>query len=128
MTFVSRFSTIMTSLPFSLQKCVCLIAMTSLLVGCVFSETECNHTITKRAWFDIYIKDYEGPGEDFHGRFVIGLFGEVAPATVLNFASIANGYKHGKVRNKIILHKVFEKNECKRFFFLTNFIYSSLFT
>lgn len=86
----------MTSLPFSLNNCVYLVVLSSLLAGCVLSEIECNHTITKHAWFDIFIKDYDGPGEDFHGRFVIGLFGDAAPATVLNFASIAKGYKHDK--------------------------------
>ena len=39
----------------------------------------------------------DGPGEDYRGRFVIALFGETAPMTVMNFVAIARGYKRGKV-------------------------------
>ncbi|XP_074652871.1 uncharacterized protein LOC141907193 [Tubulanus polymorphus] len=54
-----------------------------------------NYTVTDEAWFDIEIKDMDGPGEDFRGRFEIALFGLVAPVSVFNFKSIAAGYKHG---------------------------------
>ena len=56
-----------------------------------------NHTVTEEAWFDVEVKDLDGPGEDFRGRFVIALFGEAAPMTTLNFASITKGNKKGKV-------------------------------
>lgn len=60
----------------------------------VFSLGYCgNLTVTKEAWFDIEIRDYDGPGEDYRGRFVIGLFGETTPMTVMNFASITNGFE-----------------------------------
>lgn len=53
-----------------------------------------NHTVTDEAWFDIEIKDMDGPGEDYRGRFVVALFGETAPVTVMNFKFIAKGHKH----------------------------------
>jgi len=63
----------------------------------VFSTGYCgNYTVTDEVWFDIEVKDYDGPGEDYKGRFVIALFGETAPMTTMNFAAIARGYKRGK--------------------------------
>jgi len=53
-----------------------------------------NHTVTDEAWFDIEIKDLDGPGEDYRGRFVVALFGDVAPVTVMNFRTLVKGYKH----------------------------------
>ena len=68
-----------------------------------------NYTVTDEAWFDIEVKDMDGPGEDYRGRFVVGLFGDTAPMTVMNFAAITRGYKRGKV---------------SRFVFTRLFIYS----
>jgi len=63
----------------------------------VFATGYCgNFTITDEVWFDVEVKDFDGPGEDYRGRFVIGLFGETAPMTTMNFAAIARGYKRGK--------------------------------
>lgn len=38
----------------------------------------------------------DGPGQDYRGRFVVALFGDTAPMTVMNFVSITRGYKRGK--------------------------------
>ena len=57
-----------------------------------------NYTVTQEAWFDVEVQDMDGPGQDYRGRFVIALFGETAPMTSMNFASITKGYKKGKVR------------------------------
>jgi len=63
----------------------------------VFATGYCgNFTITDEVWFEVEVKDFDGPGEDYKGRFVIGLFGETAPMTTMNFAAIARGYKRGK--------------------------------
>lgn len=56
-----------------------------------------DYTVTDEAWFDVEIKDHYGDGEDFRGRFVIALFGDSAPMTVLNFRHIVKGYKRGTV-------------------------------
>jgi len=56
-----------------------------------------NYTVTEEAWFDIEIKDLDGPGDDYRGRFVVGLFGETCPMTAMNFAAIAKGFKRGRV-------------------------------
>ncbi|GAB1608548.1 peptidyl-prolyl cis-trans isomerase B-like [Argonauta hians] len=76
------------------EKYIFLAVISLLYISNVQAELECNHTVTKQAWFDIVIKDFDGPGEDHHERLVIGLFGKTAPSTVLNFAAITNGYKH----------------------------------
>lgn len=54
-----------------------------------------NFTVTEEAWFEVEVKDLDGPGEDYRGRFTIALFGETAPMTVMNFAAITKGYKRG---------------------------------
>ena len=47
-------------------------------------------------WFDVEIKNFEGAGQHYNGRFVIGVMGETAPMTALNFVSLARGHKKGK--------------------------------
>ena len=61
-----------------------------------------NYTVTDEAWFDVEVQDMDGPGQDYRGRFVIGLFGETAPMTSMNFAAITKGYKKGKVSTNIV--------------------------
>ena len=73
-----------------------LILFTAVLLSAAVPALAGNFTITQEAWFDIEVKDLDGPGQDYTGRFVIALFGEVAPMTVLNFASITKGYKRGR--------------------------------
>jgi len=55
-----------------------------------------NNTVTDEAWFEMEVKDMDGPGQDYRGRFVVALFGETAPMTVMNFVSITRGYSRGK--------------------------------
>lgn len=55
-----------------------------------------NYTVTEEAWFEVEVKDLDGPGLDYKGRFTLALFGDTAPMTVLNFASIVKGYTRGK--------------------------------
>lgn len=70
------------------------LAVTLSLVSTAFCG---NYTVTDEAWFDVEVKDMDGPGQDYRGRFVVALFGEVAPMTVMNFVAIARGYKRGRV-------------------------------
>lgn len=70
-----------------------LVTAAIAMVGMVYCG---EYTVTEEAWFEVEVKDMDGPGMDGRGRFVIALFGDVAPMTVLNFASIAKGYKVGK--------------------------------
>jgi len=68
-----------------------------------------NFTVTDEVWFDVEIKDYEGPGEHYKGRFVVAVMGEAAPMTTLNFVSIARGYTRGKKKltyAKTPIHRV----------------------
>ncbi|KAK2162990.1 hypothetical protein NP493_1492g00010 [Ridgeia piscesae] len=66
-------------------------------LAAIVSLAHCgNFTVTDEAWFEVEIKDMDGPGQDYRGRFVIALFGEVAPMTVMNFVAITKGYKSAK--------------------------------
>jgi len=72
-----------------------MLFLAAFLVGS-FTLAQCgNFTVTDEAWFDVEVKDLDGPGEDYRGRFTIALFGETAPMTVMNFAAITKGYKRG---------------------------------
>lgn len=82
-----------------------LISATSFLLClaiCFGAEEQSNHTVTEEAWFKIEIKNFEGPGEDYTGEFVIALFGDTVPMTVMNFAQITKGYKRG---NQLLRYK-----------------------
>lgn len=63
-----------------------------LLLPCAMAG---EFTVTEEAWFEVEVADIDGPGTSYSGRFVIALFGETVPMTVLNFASIARGYQRG---------------------------------
>jgi len=54
------------------------------------------YTITDEVWFEVEVKNIDGAGNDFKGQFTIAVFGETAPMTVMNFVSLARGYKKGK--------------------------------
>ena len=56
-----------------------------------------NTTVTAECWFDIEVKDMDGPGENYRGRFTVAVFGEAAPMTALNFVSLVKGYNRGGV-------------------------------
>lgn len=75
-----------------------MVALFITTVFAIFSLGYCgNYTVTEEAYFDIEVKDWEGPGDDYRGRFVVGLFGETTPMAAMNFAAIAKGYKRGRV-------------------------------
>ena len=80
------------SAPMSVVVAFLLICSCQLALG---SEQDDSVTVTDEAWFEVEIKDHDGPGKDYRGRFVVGLFGEVVPMTVMNFAAIARGYRRG---------------------------------
>lgn len=56
-----------------------------------------NYTVTEEIWFDVEVKDHDGLGEDYRGRFVVAVFGDKCPMTSMNFQSLAKGYKRGTV-------------------------------
>jgi len=73
-------------LPLVLLGC---LAMLKLTVGDLY-------TVTDEVFFEVEVKNIDGAGNDFTGRFTVALFGETAPMTVMNFVSLARGYKKGK--------------------------------
>lgn len=89
---------------FRLLALLCSLALTGAA-----SERNSNYTVTHEAWFELEVKDMDGPGDHYRGKFTVGLFGEVAPMTVLNFVSLAKGYKvrEGKLHYKgSLVHRV----------------------
>ena len=82
------------------QKRIKMAVLLLASIFTLFTVGNCgNYTVTEEVFFDIEVKDMDGPGEDYRGRFVVGVFGETAPMTAMNFVAIARGYKRGKVRN-----------------------------
>ena len=56
------------------------------------------YTVTHEATFDIVIKENAHTDEILsQGRIIIGLFGDIVPMTVLNFATITNGIVRSNV-------------------------------
>ena len=58
----------------------------------------CDYTVTDEVWFEVEVKDMDGPGQDYRGRFTVGVFGDAAPMTALNFVSLARGFKRGDTK------------------------------
>ena len=52
-----------------------------------------NFTVTDEAWFHVVVADLLGPGRNYSGKFVVALFGETVPMTVMNFVAITRGYE-----------------------------------
>ena len=75
------------------------LAVTLTLIGLCTCD---KYTVTDEVWFEVEVKDMDGPGQDYRGRFTVAVFGETAPMTALNFVSIAKGYKRG---NKTLHYK-----------------------
>ncbi|XP_048255740.1 peptidyl-prolyl cis-trans isomerase-like [Haliotis rufescens] len=64
--------------------------------------------VTEHVYFDMVIHNNEGT-EQLEGRFVVAVFGELAPMTVLNFVSLAKGYRRGKdflTYNRTRIHRI----------------------
>ncbi|PAA59011.1 hypothetical protein BOX15_Mlig021795g3 [Macrostomum lignano] len=59
-------------------------------------EPKPTYKVTEEVWFEVEIKDLDGPGDDFTGKFTIGVFGEDAPATAMNFVALAKGWRSAK--------------------------------
>jgi peptidyl-prolyl cis-trans isomerase B (cyclophilin B) len=76
-----------------MAMCWLFVAAVSSVVGLAYCG---NYTVTDEAWFNVEVRDMDGPGQHFRGRFVIALFGETAPMTTMNFASITKGYQKGQ--------------------------------
>uniref|UniRef100_A0A1I8FHN5 PPIase cyclophilin-type domain-containing protein n=1 Tax=Macrostomum lignano TaxID=282301 RepID=A0A1I8FHN5_9PLAT len=74
-------------LALSVFCCACLWAASQA------SAMNSNYTVTEEVWFEVRVKDMDGPGEDFTGKFTVAVFGEAAPMTTMNFVSLARGYK-----------------------------------
>lgn len=89
----SFFSTLMSSSSF--RPAMAALLLFVVLVAAVNAHK--NFTVTEEAWFDVEIKDYDGIGEDYRGRFVVAMFGDKCPMTTMNFQSLAKGYKRGSV-------------------------------
>lgn len=74
--------------------------MAALFVACIFAIISLgycgNYTVTEECFFDVEVKDWDTPGDDFRGRFVIGLFGETTPMAAMNFAALTKGFKVGR--------------------------------
>ena len=73
-----------------------VVAVAVLASTCAASD-DASYVVTDEAWFEVEVMDLEGKGLHYKGRFTMALFGEAAPMTVLNVASIVRGYKRSNV-------------------------------
>jgi len=55
-----------------------------------------NFTVTSEVTFEIDVNDYDGNGRDMEGSVTVGLFGNTAPVSVLNFKTLCSGFKRPK--------------------------------
>jgi len=83
-------------LPALLSAALCLLAVPAWTH---------EHTVTDEAWFDIEVRDMDGPGPKYMGRFTVALFGETAPMTVLNFVKLVRGFKKGAGKSELTYKK-----------------------
>lgn len=77
-----------------------LVAMAATLLALANAG---KYTVTQEVWFEVEVRDLDGPGQDYTGRFTIALFGETAPMTTMNFAAITKGYKKGIVSTRLFI-------------------------
>lgn len=71
---------------------ICLVAVLYSVEGRK-SKEKVPHMITSVATITFEVKNWDGEGEDLRGDVKIGMFGDLAPMTVLNFNSICRGFK-----------------------------------
>jgi len=78
------------------------VLLTLLLACSMWLVDAGNFTVTDEAWFKVSAADLNGPGKNYTGQFVIALFGETVPMTVMNFVAITRGYERpGQVRRTL---------------------------
>ena len=84
-----------------------LLCLTTILLNSIYAQNPENvkYTVTHETWFDIGVMDVKGSNEYIKtGRIVIGLFGDICPMTVTNFAQLAKGFKRDKVKIFLIFN------------------------
>jgi len=69
-----------------------------------------NFTVTSEVTFEIDVNDYDGNGRDMEGSVTVGLFGNTAPVSVLNFKTLCSGFKRPKagLKKDDVLFKMLE--------------------
>merc|ERR1711922_85591 len=81
---------------------------TALAAMAALGAADSNFTVTAEAVFDVEVKNYNGR-DDLKGKITVGIFGNTAPVSALNFKTLCNGFKRPK------LEKIGYKNtQCHR--------------
>ena len=73
-----------------------LAVLTSLVTLCYCDK---NFTVTYEVTLEVEVKNYNGLGDDINGKIVIGMFGDTAPITALNFKTLCDGWTRNDVSN-----------------------------
>ncbi|KAK7477848.1 hypothetical protein BaRGS_00030926 [Batillaria attramentaria] len=71
------------------------VVLTSLVALCACEK---NFTVTFEVTLEVEVKNYNGQGDDINGKIVIGMFGDTAPITALNFKNLCNGWTRDDVK------------------------------
>lgn len=85
---------------FSLVCFMCLVFTSAVFCQEDMDDEDLKYVVTQEAWFDIGVKRVKSDDNDTTehlGRITIGLFGDICPMTVTNFAQLAKGFKKGDV-------------------------------
>ncbi|XP_076465615.1 uncharacterized protein LOC143297256 [Babylonia areolata] len=67
-----------------------LVLVTSLVTLCTCHK---NFTVTFVAKLELEVKNYNGQGDDISHELVVGIFGDTAPITALNFKTLCTGWE-----------------------------------
>lgn len=78
-----------------------LLATAISVLLAVTSANNNTFKVTSEAVLDIEVKNYDGEGNDLNGEIRVALFGEEAPATVLNYKALCAGFKRPQTKEKI---------------------------
>jgi len=73
-----------------------LLLMTALAALAALGAADSNFTVTAEAVFDVEVKNYNGQ-DDLKGKITVGIFGNTAPVSALNFKTLCNGFKRPKL-------------------------------
>lgn len=84
------------------------VLVLAALLGVLHLATAGKYTVTDEAWFEVQVQTQDG--KTWKGKFTIGVFGETAPMSSMNFISIARGYKRGKEKKltyaNTVVHRI----------------------
>ncbi|XP_033749575.1 peptidyl-prolyl cis-trans isomerase-like [Pecten maximus] len=85
----------MTSMKILASLLLVIVAVSQTHSADAEEQKKIKNVVTEEVFFDVQVGD-DNDDDGFRGQFVVALFGDIAPMTVMNFQSIAKGYTRKK--------------------------------